>query len=987
MKVVSTPSFGFIALVLLATLWAGGSGLSQAQDGSLHNCPEAGRWAISAWDGGDGTDTGQALATCGNDAVSAAYYLDPQTGGWLRWFPGRPEISNLTMLNNLQGIIALGSPSASAAAATAAPAGSGQLQSCPRAGRWAISVWSGEEAVGIDQALASCGAGAVSAAYYLDSQTGGWLRWFPERPDISNLTTLNNLQGVIALGSAGFSLAVDKFGEGTVTSSPGGIDCGSDCTDQGATFSSGTSVVLTPTADPGSTFSHWTGCDSVSGDSCTVQIDRDKAVFATFAFSEVKIPETTKVLDATTMAYLIEQEGSTYYFSPQAQAVASLQSGDVIVSGVGEGFIRKVTAVNVTAEEIAVSTSDATLEDAIEQGTIILQKHLTPADVQSAEAPPSVAGASADVRAASLMDFNVDIDAELMPGVKAYGTASLSADLEMALSFDGWDWGCMCFPVKEARAVLRSENHNELGLLAETQFSFSKEKEIAKYTFAPIWVTIGPVPVGFFPELSLTVGVEGHAGAKMESKVTLDNTYAVGVRYRRGSGWSPVNDYSRDFAYTLPTLSAEAEAKAYIAPELSVKVYGLVGPYFGLEGYLRLNAQPLETPWWSLYGGIGASAGFQAEALGVGLGNYSWPVWSKEWLLAQASQPSTSETKLIFVRPPSSDWDNLYGVLFMADPDGSGITQLTPDGEQASFVGLRDSGAGPILFYIAKEGTDTYVLRRRELGAGQSADLATVEWFEGSYRAPSGSLSPDGDRVAFEHSEGIDILDVASRERRRLLSNDFSGCNPQDRDHWDLSRCFGFSGPQWSPDGGLLLARKGYYEGAHHVVVDPLAEGEEPALLMPGADASWSPTSDAVCHSGFYLDLTGLYVSRGPDWQPEEVVPVGEHLGPDGCVWLDEQTIAFAEDTSFGYPEEGWKISVLDVASRTVDVLASDPNPGKSVYGDPLRITDTLVVFEIYDGSTSTFERPRVLQVLDGSVTPILQAGDHVVGVWSGARP
>ncbi len=40
---------------------------------------------------------------------------------------------------------------------------------------------------------------------------------------------------------------------------------------------------------------------------------------------------------------------------------------------------------------------------------------------------------------AERMDFNVDIDAELMPGVKAYGAASLSADLEVAVSFDGWD--------------------------------------------------------------------------------------------------------------------------------------------------------------------------------------------------------------------------------------------------------------------------------------------------------------------------------------------------------------------------------------------------------------------------------------------------------------------------------------------------------------------------------------------------------------------
>jgi hypothetical protein len=205
MKAASISSIGLIALVLLAALWASASTSSQAQDGGVYHCPEAGKWAISVWDGGDGMDTGQALATCGSDAVSAAYYLEPQTGGWLRWFAGRPEISNLTTLNDLQGIIALGSPSANPVAPAAAPAGEDSIQSCPPPGRWAISVWGGDDGVGADQALASCGAGAVSAAYYLDPQTGGWLRWFPERPDISNLITLSNLQGIIALG-AGFSL-------------------------------------------------------------------------------------------------------------------------------------------------------------------------------------------------------------------------------------------------------------------------------------------------------------------------------------------------------------------------------------------------------------------------------------------------------------------------------------------------------------------------------------------------------------------------------------------------------------------------------------------------------------------------------------------------------------------------------------------------------------------------------------------------------------
>jgi len=44
-------------------------GPSHAQQGAMHNCPQPGKWAISVWRGDSGTDTGQALATCGVGAV------------------------------------------------------------------------------------------------------------------------------------------------------------------------------------------------------------------------------------------------------------------------------------------------------------------------------------------------------------------------------------------------------------------------------------------------------------------------------------------------------------------------------------------------------------------------------------------------------------------------------------------------------------------------------------------------------------------------------------------------------------------------------------------------------------------------------------------------------------------------------------------------------------------------------------------------------
>lgn len=107
---------------LLAFIWGPQSGSSEPQSGAMHNCAPAGKWSITVWDGDSGTGSGDALATCGPDAVDAAYSLDPQTQTWAHWFAARPELNNMPDLNHLDGLMALGSAAGPAAAtATATP--------------------------------------------------------------------------------------------------------------------------------------------------------------------------------------------------------------------------------------------------------------------------------------------------------------------------------------------------------------------------------------------------------------------------------------------------------------------------------------------------------------------------------------------------------------------------------------------------------------------------------------------------------------------------------------------------------------------------------------------------------------------------------------------------------------------------------------------------------------------------------------------------
>ncbi len=76
------------------------------------------------------------------------------------------------------------------------------------------------------------------------------------------------------------TVTVTKTGNGTITSLPTGINCGSAC---GAKFADGASVTLTAVASTGSAFTGWSGaCSGTS--TCTITLDTDKSVRATFGY-------------------------------------------------------------------------------------------------------------------------------------------------------------------------------------------------------------------------------------------------------------------------------------------------------------------------------------------------------------------------------------------------------------------------------------------------------------------------------------------------------------------------------------------------------------------------------------------------------------------------------------------------------------------------------------------------------------------------------
>jgi hypothetical protein len=95
-----------------------------------------------------------------------------------------------------------------------------------------------------------------------------------------SMTAAKTVTATFNVSSTLFPLTVTVAGTGTgaVTSAPVGINCPSTCT---ANFNGGSSVTLTATPSPGSTFAGWSGACSGAG-TCSVSMTAAQSVTATF---------------------------------------------------------------------------------------------------------------------------------------------------------------------------------------------------------------------------------------------------------------------------------------------------------------------------------------------------------------------------------------------------------------------------------------------------------------------------------------------------------------------------------------------------------------------------------------------------------------------------------------------------------------------------------------------------------------------------------
>ncbi len=151
----------------------------------------------------------------------------------------------------------------------------------------------------------------------------------------------------IAEGAQQYTLTVSKAGSGTgtVTSSPAGINCGSNCSEP---YNQGTKITLKVKADLGSTFKGWSGGCTGTSASCKLTMTSDQTVTATFALPDLRGEWSSFSVKSSPAGYEVSGNLTVYADGAKATGVKAniylsnddtYDSNDILLGSVTIGTI------------------------------------------------------------------------------------------------------------------------------------------------------------------------------------------------------------------------------------------------------------------------------------------------------------------------------------------------------------------------------------------------------------------------------------------------------------------------------------------------------------------------------------------------------------------------------------------------------------------------------------------------------------------------
>lgn len=310
------------------------------------------------------------------------------------------------------------------------------------------------------------------------------------------------------------------------------------------------------------------------------------------------LAERARVLDEPTLRALTSVEGDTLRFGAPTPQLEELAAGDVLILGpttaLPRGGLFQFERAEPDGEGFLVVTRPAKLTDAFQDLKISLQAHLT--------RPTSLAQGATPARDLALHRQALELS---FPLRLAEGSGSNRVELQGALSLGSavdfeLDFDLSSFTLDELSLTFTAEETFAAELAGQGELTFDESVTVATIGFTPITLVLPipappyTVPVVLTPEVSLRAALQGRIQGDVSASVTQRAGFTAGLGYRNGE-FDAFSEDDSTFDFEHPEYRGAATLRAVAGPRLDVLLYGLGGPYAGVDAFIEAGAT-LEGP-------------------------------------------------------------------------------------------------------------------------------------------------------------------------------------------------------------------------------------------------------------------------------------------------------------------------------------------------------------------------------------------------------
>jgi hypothetical protein len=292
---------------------------------------------------------------------------------------------------------------------------------------------------------------------------------------------------------------------------------------------------------------------------------------------------------------LTESSASRMVFSNKTDRLENITSMSILVIGVSEktpyGLLRKVNSIQMNGSELIIYSSEATLAEAIKEGTIRFHEKMPEKNFKLRYKSDGVSvtnsAKSFDGLAATLEDLEIFSDGS--KSARLNGAIGISPEIDITIKIKS-------NRISEVNLTANLGKIDELTVTSDGALNGKNEIVAAEFIHSPV-ITDSIV---FVPYVRLFCGFDGTISGQVTSGVRQDRNITTGMKYQN-QVWSedPVS-HSINFDFINPQVTDNADLEVFSGPEISLLIFGSPLQIAKATGYQTLKAQKTGSPLWSL---------------------------------------------------------------------------------------------------------------------------------------------------------------------------------------------------------------------------------------------------------------------------------------------------------------------------------------------------------------------------------------------------